>query len=136
MGSDDLDSLLRMPRSSRRTVGLAEEQPVPAAGSETEPITRGLRPSELLDLPPEQRKVINWLSRRCQASPEEIQQELHIESEMMQAILRQLQEAGRVRQVVEGEAVFYSVVFSNASRVGRGLSKDIWNLVSADKPTS
>ena len=128
--NDDLDALVS---STRGRSGKAGRR-LPSLDSTSklaEP--RGLSPLDILSLPPAQRELVNWLARRKQARFSEIQQALTQDPEQVERTLSALQEAGYVHPVLQEGDIFYSVVFrGTVSRTGRGLGRDIWNLIDPD----
>ncbi len=94
---------------------------------------KGLNPLDLLALPAAQRDAINWLSRRKQATLEDIAAALKKSVDEVASVVRELRGAGYLKEaLVEGQ-VLYRVVFGGkVSRSGRGVPADIWNAVDLE----
>jgi len=128
--TDDLDALVSSTRGRSGKAGRRLPSLDPTSKL-AEP--RGLNPLDILSLPPAQRELVNWLARRKQARLGEIQQALTQDPEQVERTLSALQEAGYVHPVLLEGDIFYSVVFrGTVSRAGRGLGRDIWNLIDPD----
>jgi len=120
MTDDDLAGLLRS--SGKRK---------PAKQTPTS--SQGLNPLDLLAMPPKQRDVINWLSRRKQASLAQIADALGRDEAEVAAILAELKQQGYVNEVLIGGQLMYRVVFGGqVTRSGRGVPSEIWNAVDLD----
>ncbi len=93
----------------------------------------GLNPLDLLGLPPAQRDLINWLSRRKQARFEEIQEALSVEGTQLTNTLAALKTARHVQEALIDGEIYYRVVFGGkVSRAARGLPEGIWERVDLD----
>lgn len=127
--SDELlDQYLKPdPRKDKRRD--SRPNPKPAASGEH----GGLNPMDMLDLPNEQRDVVNWLSRRKQATFDELREALDMEPAVLTQVLAALREAGHVKEALVAGDILYRVVFGGrVSRVGRGLPEGIWERVDLD----
>jgi len=96
---DDLVSRVKKRRADGKTASVPEQP------------TGGLRPSEILLLSGEQKKLIHYLSRHPYASLEDIRQALNLGQADILKILSGLEEAGFVhKKTVKGE-IFYRVKY-------------------------
>jgi CRP-like cAMP-binding protein len=129
-GSDKDDLLGRLLHSMRR--GGQPSDDAPSAGSPTDDHA-GLNPVDLLGLPPDQRDLINWLSRRKQACFDELLDALQIEPAQLTAVLEALKNARHIQEALIDGEIYYRVVFGGkVSRAARGLPEGIWELVDLD----
>ncbi len=129
-GSDQDDLLGRLLRSTRRGGQPSEE--TPAVGSHTDQ-PAGLNPLDLLALPPDQRDLINWLSRRKQARFDELLEALNSEPAQLTAVLTALKSARHIQEALINGEIYYRVVFGGkVSRAARGLPEGIWEQVDLD----
>ncbi len=129
-GKDDLlGRFLHSPRESGKRQDVR-----PASSSEIVGDTRtGLNPLDLLGLPPAQRDVINWLSRRKQARFDEIQEALGVETSLLTSVLSDLKAERHVQEALIDGEIYYRVVFGGkVSRAARGLPEGIWERVDLD----
>jgi CRP-like cAMP-binding protein len=113
------------------------DKPTTDTGSEKGgPEKAGLTPLDLLGLPADQRKLVNWLSRKKQAAFGEIQQALGLEGPEVEKVLKELIQSEYVHEaLVEGE-IRYRVVFRGTVRRGPvGLPGEIWARVDLDHMT-
>jgi CRP/FNR family transcriptional regulator len=93
----------------------------------------GLNPLDLLGLPPAQRDLINWLSRRKQAQFDEIREALALDPVQLTEVLSALKAARHVQEALINGKIFYRVVFAGkVSRAARGLPESIWERVDLD----
>lgn len=96
----------------------------------------GLTPLDLLTLPADQRKIVNWLSRAKQATVEEIQAALNMEREAVVRTLKQLVESGFLNEALANDTIVYRVQFRGKVRRGPvGLPGEIWARVDLDHVT-
>jgi len=116
----------RSNRSTGRLAALSStDQPVRAMG--------GLTPLDLMTLPSEQRKVINWLSRAKQATFEEMRAALKVNQDVLARVVAGLVASGYVNEALVGDTLHYRVVFRGTVRRGPvGLPADIWSRVDLD----
>ncbi len=96
----------------------------------------GLTSLDLLALPPDQKKLINWLTRRKQATFREIQEALGQDEQEITSVLETLRASKYIYQaLIEGE-VYYRVVFKGvARRRSSGLLGELWARVDLDQAT-
>ena len=85
--------------------------PPPAPPAQELPQIGGLTPLDLLSLPADQSKLVNWLTRQQGATMDEIEQGLGLDPIETARILEPLQEAGFVRETLVDNVVKYSVIF-------------------------
>lgn len=129
MSDDPLNGLLR----SVRRQGKRDDDTPGSPQPEPEDVERGLNPLDLLALPPAQRDLINWLSRRKQATFGELQDALHLDAEQLSAVLAEMKEAGYVNEALIGSDIYYRVVFrGKISRAARDLPESIWSRIDID----
>lgn len=129
-GSDTDDLLGRLLQSTRRSGSSSEE--TPPAGPQTD-ARAGLNPLDLLGLPPDQRDLVNWLSRRKQAHFDELLEALNIDPAHLTAVLSSLKGARHIQEALIDGEIYYRVVFGGQiSRAARGLPEGIWELVDLD----
>jgi len=123
--SDDaLDDLVSKVKSRRR------EGTRPAGDA---PQMSGLKPSEILFLPREQQKLINYLSRQRYASFHEIQQVMEMDKLQTLNMLSIFKDAGYVHEVLRDGEIFYRIKFADsASQINDNLPKELWNALSRD----
>ena len=94
---------------------------------------KGLNPLDLLALPPEQRDLVNFLSRRKQATIETLQEHSALPLDKLAAVLNELKSTGYIHEALVDGNIFYRVVFGGkVSRSGRGVPQDIWDAVDLD----
>ncbi|MCB9437894.1 MAG: cyclic nucleotide-binding domain-containing protein [Anaerolineales bacterium] len=94
---------------------------------------KGLNPLDLLSLPPLQRDVVNYLSRKKQASLDDIQERLKRSPEEITAVAKDLEDLGYIYEVLIDGVLHYRVYFGGkVSRSGRGVPTDIWDAVDLD----
>lgn len=129
-GKDDpLDSLLGSIRPPKRTI--TEDLSFLRAERSTE--ERGLNPLDMLALPQHQRDLVNFLSRRKQASLEQIGEKVKGTPEEIAENLAVLKDKGYIREALLDSIIHYRVVFrGKVSRSGRGVPQDIWDAVDLD----
>jgi CRP-like cAMP-binding protein len=129
-GSDKDDLLGRFLHSTRRGGPPSDE--TPSAGSQTDDHA-GLNPLDLLGLPPDQRDLINWLSRRKQARFDELLDALNIKPAQLAAVLTALKNVRHIQEALIDGEIYYRVVFGGKiSRAARGLPEGIWKLIDLD----
>ncbi len=93
----------------------------------------GLNPLDLLGLPPAQRDMVNYLSRRKQATLGDLQKRLKKTAEDVRKVARELVAAGYVHEALVDGELYYRVVFGGkVSRSGRGVPQAIWDAVDLD----
>ena len=130
-GSDKDDLLDRFLRSPHR--GSKRQETSPASSETEDDQPKGLNPLDLLGLPPAQRDLINWLSRRKQARFDEIQEALGVETTQLTTVLTELRAARHIQEALISGEIFYRVVFGGkVSRAARGLPDGIWERVDLD----
>ncbi len=96
----------------------------------------GLTPLDLMGLPTEQRKVVNWLSRAKQATFEEMQKKVRIEPTLLKRVLTDLVQSGYLNEALINDEIQYRVVFRGTIRRGPvGLPSEIWSRVDLDHMT-
>lgn len=94
---------------------------------------KGLNPLDLLSLPPLQRDVVNYLSRKKQAALDEIQERLQRSADEIAEVAKALENLGYIYEVLIDGVLHYRVFFGGkVSRSGRGVPSDIWNAVDLD----
>jgi CRP-like cAMP-binding protein len=129
-GSDKDDLLGRLLGSVRRGGQSSDE--TPPAGLPTDH-QAGLNPLDLLGLPPDQRDLVNWLSRRKQARFDELLDALKIEPAQLTVVLNALKSARHIQEALINGEIYYRVVFGGkVSRAARGLPEGIWEQVDLD----
>lgn len=93
----------------------------------------GLNPLDLLALPAAQRDAINWLSRRKQATLDDIAAALDRSRDDVADVINNLREQGYLKEALVDGQVLYRVVFGGkVSRSGRGVPAAIWNAVDLE----
>jgi hypothetical protein len=127
--SDDSETRGNSPEASD------QEPPVAANPSDDVPETgrSGLAPAAMMALPPESRKLVNWLARRRIATFDELKEASGGEEQALGELLQELMDMGFVAQRdVEGVAC-YHVLFRGSMRRGpRRLGKELWNRLDFD----
>ncbi|NWF68589.1 MAG: cyclic nucleotide-binding domain-containing protein [Chloroflexi bacterium] len=114
-------------------ISAARRRKTPQADSSPDNEPKGLNPLDLLDMPLEQRDVINWLSRRPEARLSEIQAGVQQEPQQVQAIVETLKKAGYIHEALINGEILYRVVFkAKLGRLSRGLPQDIWSRFDVD----
>lgn len=125
--SDDiLDSLLgpRKPPAGQQ----------PAAPSDK--TATGIMPVDLLTLPDAQRRALNVLTRKQQASFGELRDALGTEAEATQSLITTLREGGYINEAIVNGEIYYRIVFRGKVRRSTSrLPDDIWNRVDQDRLT-
>lgn len=131
-GSDDplaglLGSARRQAKSTNTDLGLGSKRQKTAGES------GGLNPLDLLGLPPAQRDVINWLSRRKQSTLPQLAEALNKSQDELAKVLDDLKRDGSVREALVDGQILYRVAFGGkVSRSARGMPKNIWDAVDLD----
>ncbi len=132
MSDDLLGKILGSPGRSDKPEGNHERPGGSAEPGEGESQT-GLNPLDLLGLPPAQRDLVNWLSRRKQAQFSEIQEALALDAPQLTSVLNALKKARHIQEALIGGEVYFRVVFAGkVSRAARGLPESIWERVDLD----
>ncbi|MCJ7435960.1 MAG: hypothetical protein MUO77_20970, partial [Anaerolineales bacterium] len=122
---DDLDDLISKVKG-RRSGGTRSALDSPQIS--------GLKPSEILFLPREQQKLINYLSRQRYARFHEIQQVMEMDDSQTLNILSIFKDAGYVHEVLRDGEIFYRIKFADsASQINNNLPKELWNALSLDR---
>lgn len=129
MGADDpLASLLGGVRRQKQRDGDLD-----FSRREKNPNSSGLNPLDILALPASQRDTINWLSRRKQATLDELQAALNKPPEEVTTILDKLKIEGYIREALIDGQLYYRVAFGGkVSRTGRGMPSTLWNAVDLE----
>ena len=129
---DTLDDLLKTSqRRKKRNTGFLT--PPENDDSSSAQNVKGLNPLDLLELPREQRKVINWIARRKQVRFDEIEKGLKIDRKELQATLSVLKKADYLHEALIDGEVYYRVVFrGKISRTARGVPEHLWARVELD----
>lgn len=98
--------------------------------SKRRPDTTGLNPLDVLDLPENQRELITFLSRRKQATVDDIQEALNLDTDSVMSAINALMKADYCREALVNGKLAYSVMFGGkVSRSGRGVPQAIWDAV-------
>ena len=106
---------------------------LPLADNNDPEKSSGLSPLDTLDLPPTLLRLVSFLSRHRRASLAEIEAGLKREREEIEKALSRLIAAGYVRELLDDDTCYYSVIYGGKpSRSARGLSDDIWSAVDLD----
>jgi CRP-like cAMP-binding protein len=127
MSDDSLRDLLGAGRR-RKT----QEVPAVTDDNPTEP-SKGLNPLDVLEMPEEQRDVVNWLSRRQQARMSEIQEGVGKDPAQVRTIVNSLKQSGAIHEALINGEIFYRVVYkAKVGRVSRGLPQDFWSRLDLD----
>lgn len=93
----------------------------------------GLNPLDLLGLPPAQRDVINWLSRRKQSTLPQLAEALNKSHDELTQVLDDLKRDGSIREALVDGQIYYRVAFGGkVSRSARGMPQNIWDAVDLD----
>lgn len=88
----------------------------------------GLAPTDLVSLPSEGRKLVNWLIRRKAATYTELQDASVGAGQNLDEILASLMKQGFIVEKDIDGALHYCVSFRGSPRRGpRGLGKELWN---------
>ncbi|MDQ4077678.1 MAG: FeoC-like transcriptional regulator [Chloroflexota bacterium] len=98
--------------------------------SDTEERDAGLDMADLLELPPEQRQVVNWMMRKRQATLAEIAAYLGKDEEVTRALLAELVGKGFVRE--RGTEGDQSYRIRYAPKKNRKVPLDIWQALDLD----
>jgi CRP-like cAMP-binding protein len=97
------------------------------------PQMSGLKPSEILFLPRDQQKLINYLSRQRYANFQEIQRDLEMDQTQAHNVLSLCKDAGYVHETLRDGEIFYRVKFVDSSgQINNNLPKELWNVLSLD----
>ncbi|MBI5931579.1 MAG: cyclic nucleotide-binding domain-containing protein [Chloroflexi bacterium] len=104
-----------------------------AVGASVPAVPQGLNPLDLLALPQAQRDLVNWLSRQKQATLSQIQTALNSTPQVTAQTIRDLKQAGYVREALVDGHLNYRVAFSGKiSRAAQNLPEAIWSRVDLD----
>ena len=120
---DTLDNLVSRVKNRRARGGAA---PVPA------PQVGGLKPSELLFMSKDQKKLITYLSRQPYARIDEISRAIEMDQSQTHKILSDLKDDGYVHEVLMDEEIFYRVKFGDTANKNNNLPKELWDALSVD----
>lgn len=94
---------------------------------------KGLNPLDLLALPSAQRDLINFVSRKKEASLDEITDKLKLPDEELLHAVKELVETGYLHQVLLDGLLHYRVVFGGkVKRAGHSVPQAIWDAVDLD----
>ncbi len=94
---------------------------------------KGLNPLDLLGLPEIQRDLVNFLSRRKQATLTELQSRLQLDVRELATVIDELKQSGYLHEALLDGVVHYRVVFGGkVSRSARGVPQQIWDAVDLD----
>ena len=97
---------------------------------------KALSPLELLALPDNQRKVVNYLSHQKQSSLDDVQQNLpDFSTTELEQTLYALKEAGYIREALIDGEIYYRVVFGGSARSKIFLPAGIWDRLNLDSVT-
>jgi CRP-like cAMP-binding protein len=126
MSDDSLRDLLGAGRR-RKT------QEVPTVTDDATEPSKGLNPLDVLEMPEEQRDVVNWLSRRPQARLSEILEGVGKDPAQVRLTVNALKQSGAIHEALINGEVFYRVVYkARVGRVSRGLPQDFWSRLDLD----
>jgi len=92
--------------------------------------TGGLRPSEMLSMPIEQKKLVFYLSHHRYASIDDIKQALETDQAQALNTLSTLKEAGYVHETLVNGEIFYRIKFIDTTVRNHSLPKELWNMLS------
>ena len=120
---DTLDNLVSRVKNRRARGGAA---PVPA------PQVGGLKPSELLFMSKDQKKLITYLSRQPYARIDEISRAIEMDQSQTHKILSDLKDDGYVHEVLMDGEIFYRVKFGDTANKNNNLPKELWDSLSVD----
>lgn len=128
---DALGGLINKARSRR-----AGAKPATATEQTILPKPSGLRPSEILFLPADQKKLVGYLSRQRHARFKDMQQVVDMESQQILKTLSDLKDNGYINEVLQDGEIYYRVKFVETSKtVGRNLPKEIRDALNLDNAT-
>ncbi len=120
---DTLDNLVSRVKNRRARGGAA---PVPA------PQVGGLKPSELLFMSKDQKKLITYLSRQPYARIDEISRAIEMDQSQTHKILSDLKDDGYIHEVLMDGEIFYRVKFGDTANKNNNLPKELWDALSVD----
>jgi len=127
-----LSGLINKARSRKAGVKDAPKSEQP----ETTPKPSGLKPSEILYLPPDQKKLVGYLSRQRHASFKQMQQALDMDPTQILQTLATLKDRGYINEALQDAEIFYRVKFVDTSkRVGSILPKELQDALNQDNAT-
>lgn len=93
----------------------------------------GLKPSEILYLPPDQKKLVGYLSRQRHASFKDMQQALDMRPQEILQTLATLKDTGYISEALHDGEIFYRVKFVDTSkRIGSSLPKELQDALNLD----
>ena len=121
---DALDNLVS--RAKKRRAGDSGSTSVP------EPQLGGLKPSELLFMSKDQKKLITYLSRQRYARIGEISLAIEMDHSQTHKILSDLKDEGYVHEVLMDGEIFYRVKFGDTANKNNNLPKELWDALSLD----
>ena len=120
---DALDNLVNRAKSRR-----AGGNDLPSSA----PQVSGLKPSELLFMSKDQKKLITYLSRQRYARIDEISRAIEMDHSQTQKILSGLKDDGYVHEVLMDGEIFYRVKFGDTTNKNNNLPKELWDALSVD----
>jgi CRP-like cAMP-binding protein len=120
---DDLDGLVGRVKS-RRAEGRRPFVPTQQLG--------GLRPSEILFMSGEQKKLIYYLSHQQYARIEDIERAIELDQAETLKILSVLKDEGYVHEVLVNGEILYRVKFVDTSKKNNRLPQELLNALSID----
>lgn len=128
---DPLSGLLGSFRRKRKRNQSSED--LDLSRQEKPATEKGLNPLDLLGLPEAQRDLVNFLSRRKQATLSELQSRMQLELGELASVITELKQIGYIHEALLDGVVHYRVVFGGkVSRSARGVPQKIWDAVDLD----
>jgi CRP-like cAMP-binding protein len=93
----------------------------------------GMTSLDLLSLPEDHRKIVNWLSRKKQSTFQEIQEGVNQPAQEVQRVLKELRDNNSIVQAMVNDEMVYRIVFRSATRKkANGLLGELWARVDMD----
>ena len=93
----------------------------------------GLKPSDMLYLPPDQKKLISYLSRQRHATFRDMQKALDMEPPIILQTLATLKDRSYISEALHDGEIFYRVKFVDTSkRIGSNLPKELQDALNQD----
>lgn len=130
---DALSGLLGSLKGKRNRAKSSQTQETETASFAKPTNDKGLNPLDLLGLPEAQRDLVNFLSRRKQATVNDVGEKLGLAKDELSAVVNELTQSGYIREALIDGVVHLRVVFGGkVSRSARGVPQNIWDAVDLD----
>ena len=145
MSKNPNDLLSKLTGSTPEEEKKPETETTPASNSgissldsipQSKPSHSGISSLDILGLPADQRKLINWLTRKKEATFGELQEGLGITTEKLNELIEALKASNYIYEALTDKHVYYRVVFHGSTRQkATGKMGELWARVDLDNVT-